>query len=116
MSVIRLPWPPSVNRYWRSVNGRAILSAEGRNYRALLEGLALTCRWPKFGERRVSVRVEAHPPDKRRRDLDNLPKAIFDGLTHCGVWADDSQIDYYSVERMPSGGGVCVVHISEREC
>lgn len=34
--VLTLPWPPSVNRYWRAVNGRNILSAEGRAYRASL--------------------------------------------------------------------------------
>ena len=28
-----LPYPPSVNRYWRSVKGRAILSSEARAYR-----------------------------------------------------------------------------------
>lgn len=31
--MITLPWPPSVNRMWRSVRGRNILSQEGRQYR-----------------------------------------------------------------------------------
>ena len=29
-----LPWPPSLNRYYRSVNGRVLISREGRQYRA----------------------------------------------------------------------------------
>jgi Holliday junction resolvase RusA-like endonuclease len=28
-----LPWPPSVNTNWRTVNGRMIISAKGREYR-----------------------------------------------------------------------------------
>lgn len=33
---------------------------------------------------------EAH--DGRRRDLDNIYKAVKDGLTQGGAWADDSQV------------------------
>ncbi len=28
----------------------------------------------------------------RKRDLDNLPKAVFDALTSAGFWLDDGQI------------------------
>ena len=30
---IVLPYPPSVNTYWRAVKGRVILSKKGREYR-----------------------------------------------------------------------------------
>ncbi|WP_317472009.1 RusA family crossover junction endodeoxyribonuclease, partial [Cronobacter sakazakii] len=29
----------------------------------------------------------------RKRDLDNLPKAVFDALTSAGFWLDDGQVD-----------------------
>ena len=112
--MIVLPWPPSVNNYWRSVHGRMLISAEGRTYRQAVAEMALTERWPKFGPARVGVEIEAWPPDRRRRDLDNILKAIFDALTHAGVWDDDSQIDRICVVRYPLIGGMCKVAISER--
>lgn len=61
-----LPFPPSVNTYWRAPNkgplaGRHLISADGRNYN----------------------------------------KALFDALTHAGVWEDDSQIKRMLVEWGP---------------
>ncbi|HEK2062561.1 TPA: RusA family crossover junction endodeoxyribonuclease, partial [Proteus mirabilis] len=32
-------------------------------------------------------------------DLDNLPKAVFDSLTHAEFWGDDSQIDDMRIRR-----------------
>ena len=37
--------------------------------------------------------MDAFPPDRRRRDLDNLQKPLLDALQHAGVYEDDSQID-----------------------
>lgn len=48
---------------------------------------------------RIKVSMCAFPPDKRRRDLDNLNKIILDSLQKAGLFHDDSQIDYLSIER-----------------
>jgi len=37
----------------------------------------------------------------RRRDIDNYNKALFDALTHAGIWEDDSQIKRMLVEWGP---------------
>lgn len=37
-------------------------------------------------------------PDRRKRDLDNLFKALLDALTHAGVWKDDSLVHSMYVE------------------
>ena len=42
--------------------------------------------------------VLLYPPQKRNRDLDNYQKALFDSLTHAGVWVDDRQIKRFTVE------------------
>ena len=113
--MIVLPWAPSVNRLWRSVNGRTILSAVGREYRAA--GLAALLpqsphRWP--AESRLSVSITVFPPDRRRRDIDNMLKAPCDLLTHGGVYADDSQIDELLIRRGPVvAGGRVEVQIRE---
>jgi crossover junction endodeoxyribonuclease RusA len=88
--ILTLPWPPSVNRYWRQVNGRAILSADGRHYKQDVAALCFTAGvQPEMGP--VVVDIVAFPPDRRRRDLDNLLKATLDSLTPW-AWADDSQV------------------------
>ena len=99
---ITLPWPPSVNRIWRSVGGRVLLSAAGRTYRQAVAVAVLEQHGagdPLTG--RLSMVIEAYPPDRRRRDLDNLLKAILDSLEHTGsVYKNDSQIDHLSIRRM----------------
>lgn len=102
---IELPWPPTVNSYWRHpiVNGqrRSLISKAGRAYRNDVWGAWLQCsdRCAQPITHTVKVDLAVYPPDRRRRDLDNLPKAVFDSLTHVGVWADDSLVDDFRVHR-----------------
>lgn len=103
-----LPFPPSVNTYWRAPNkgplaGRHLISAAGRKYQsdactAIIEQLR---RLPKPTSAPAAVEIILFPPDARRRDLDNYNKALFDALTHAGVWEDDSQVKRMEVEWGP---------------
>ena len=43
--------------------------------------------------------MDAFPPDRRRRDLDNLQKPTLDALQHAGIYEDDSQIDLLVTQR-----------------
>ena len=114
---LELPWPPSVNRLYRTFRGRMLLSREGRDYYAQASAAVMPHAapgWPLQG--RLSLRVEAYPPDRRRRDLSNLLKVPEDLLTKCGVWLDDSQIDDLSiVRREVIPGGRLVVTVTELE-
>ena len=102
---LTLPFPPSVNTYWRAPNrgplaGRHLISAAGRKYQsdacaAIIEQLR---RLPKPSTTPAAVEIVLFPPDQRRRDLDNYNKALFDALTHAGVWEDDSQVKRMLVE------------------
>jgi len=94
---ITLPWPPSVNRYWRSFKGRVLISADGRAYREV--AVAIAVGKARFGSSKVRVRIEAWLPDNRRRDVDNLLKAPLDALCHAGIYDDDSQIVELSIRR-----------------
>jgi crossover junction endodeoxyribonuclease RusA len=49
----------------------------------------------------VAVYVFAHPPDRRKRDLDNITKALLDALVGAGVLKDDHQVAVLYVERRP---------------
>lgn len=98
---IRLPYPPSVNKYWRRFRGRMVLSKSAQAYRSAVAAAVLE----QMGYRRaapiragVSLRLVAHPPDRRRRDLDNLLKAILDAIVKAGIIADDSQVHRLAME------------------
>lgn len=87
-----LPWPPSVNTYWRTFRGRMIISKRGREYRTAVAEQVVMQGAPKFGEGSIRLEIRAHRPDRRKRDLDNLLKAVLDGMCNAGVFDDDSQI------------------------
>lgn len=103
MTVLELPFPPSVNGYWRSPNkgklaGRTLISEKGRIYRADVQEIAARYRIPMISAR-VGVSIDVFAPDRRRRDLDNMFKALLDSLVHARVLEDDSLIDKLTIER-----------------
>ncbi|MCE9870293.1 MAG: RusA family crossover junction endodeoxyribonuclease [Hafnia sp.] len=113
-----LPFPPSVNGYWRAPNkgasiGKHLVSERGRKYQAETYAMVIEQlrRKPKAITENVSVSVVLFPPTKARRDLDNYFKALFDALTKANVWADDSQIKELSAKWGPvvKGGRVELV-------
>jgi crossover junction endodeoxyribonuclease RusA len=110
---IILPWPPSVNRYWRTFRGRMIISKEGRDYRArVMEHILLQKAFKRY-ECKIKVTIEAWRPDNRRRDLDNLLKAALDGCTHAGVWIDDSDIVDLRIYWSKEKAGILKLKIEE---
>lgn len=119
MIEIELPWPPSVNTYYRTtaIKGRGqitLISKRGRQYRKD----AIQCCKEQGVEginidSRLAVEIDAYPPDRRKRDLDNIFKAILDSLTHANVWLDDEQIDDLRVvrkEKVKFGKAVVRIH------
>lgn len=123
--MLNLPYPPSINHYWRRVGPRTLISREGRTFRknvcALLRqgfgGQALLGgggpRKPPSGGR-IALAMDAFPPDRRRRDLDNLAKPVLDALEHAGIYEDDSQIDLLVTRRREIVPGGCLsVRIDE---
>jgi crossover junction endodeoxyribonuclease RusA len=91
-----LPMPPSLNKYYRHVGNKVLISEVGRSYRDRL------CRMIKNDRplmQRIKMRVEVDKIDNRHRDLDNLLKCLLDSLTHANVYQDDSQIDDLRIVR-----------------
>ena len=110
---IVLPWPPSVNAYWRTFRGRMIISVAGREYRTAVAEQILLQRAAKHFTAPLKVTIEAWRPDRRKRDLDNLLKAALDSLAHAGVFEDDSQIVDLRIYWAPAVGGMLKVTIEE---
>ena len=93
---LHLPWPPSNNTYYRHVGHRTLLSRKAHAYRKTVLGMLKDRVLPEFtGE--IELYAEFYPPDKRKRDLDNLLKGLQDTLQHAGLFRDDSQIVHLDI-------------------
>lgn len=99
------PYPPSLNTYYRTYQGRIILSVKARAYlkdfgytlygasgcKLKSKEMPFTCD--------LEVVINVFPPDKRRRDLDNLLKCLLDTMQKCDIYKDDSQISKLKIIR-----------------
>jgi crossover junction endodeoxyribonuclease RusA len=113
MIELELPFPPSVNHLYRRVGFRTLISREGRRFRK-----TVCARLAALGVRRLKgplrIEIEVYPPDRRRRDIDNVQKALLDALQHGGLYDDDSQIVKLDIEKLGRvAGGRTIVRASE---
>lgn len=90
MIILTLPYPPSINHYWIASGHRRFISAKGATFRAEVYKVAHGLMPTMLGN--LMIEIDAYPPDKRRRDLDNILKALFDSLEHAKVYKNDNQI------------------------
>lgn len=112
--ILTLPFPPSINRYWRRNGHRYFIAPAGRAFRTEVEA---HCRaaglQPIAGD--VHLSVSLVPGDRRRRDIDNALKPLLDALTHGGAWTDDSQVKRLVVTMGAPDprAGRCMVNVME---
>jgi crossover junction endodeoxyribonuclease RusA len=94
---------------------RVLISEAGRAYRKTVSAIVAHERARKRLAGSLSVSVVAYPPDRRKRDLDNILKSLLDSLTHAGVIQDDGDIDRLQVTRGIVGinGGLVSVSIDQ---
>ena len=111
-ATLTLPWPPSVNHYYRHVGPRVLISKDGRRYREAVEAVARRAGNPRL-EGPVAMKGRFHPPDRMRRDLDNIGgKALIDALQGAGLFTDDCQIKRISLEMLePVDNGLCIIEL-----
>ena len=113
----RLPFPPSLNRIWRAVSGRLILSAAAREWKIAAANALPRGRIPPPLTGRLVVTLHLCPPTKLARkswDVANREKLAMDLLTEQRVWLDDSQIDVMLIVRgRPDDKGYVDILIQE---
>ena len=104
---VSLPFPPSTNHAYATVNGRRVKTAAARAYaqevawRVAEHARALTqaeLPLPDLTSERLKVSIVVHAPDGRRRDLSNLEKIATDAVFK-QLGLDDSQIDRLEITR-----------------
>ena len=94
-----LPFPPSLNVYWRNFRGRTVLSKAGREYKTAIAEYVSTHNVPKYGESKLRITMILQPKDKRKIDIDNRIKCVLDSLQEAGVFDDDFHVDELHVMR-----------------
>jgi len=108
-----LPWPPSVNHYWGQFGKRRFIGKRGKEFRIAVAE-ECTGQGIQALEGRLSMYVSLFPPDKRKRDIDNVLKSLLDACEHAGCYESDSQIDELKIVRSENrkGGGCSVIILS----
>ena len=111
MLVLNLPLPPSVNHYWGTHGHRRYVSKTGVLFKEQVSDYVIEYRVPKLGAARLEMKVVLFPKDRRKQDIDNRIKALWDALADAGVFDNDEQIDVLMVERgeIKKGGGCLVI-------
>ncbi|MFH1833723.1 MAG: RusA family crossover junction endodeoxyribonuclease [bacterium] len=111
MIEITIPYPPSVNHFYRRVGPRTLISREGRTFCSHVAYAHAIAGAPHV-DGPLALDIELYPPDNRRRDADNTIKPIQDALQKAGMFKDDSQIKRVSAEMMGvEPGGFAVLRV-----
>lgn len=111
---LTLPYPPTSNHNTMVAKGRRISSPKYRAWRTLAE---ISIRAQSQGQTvpgLYSISYFAERPDKRRRDLENLPKSLSDALQSAGLLADDANCERSTISWLEgvSTKGCAVVHVN----
>jgi crossover junction endodeoxyribonuclease RusA len=96
---IILPYPPSVNTYWGFQGSRRFLTPRASAFKKIVAIEYKLTEHPGFDAQRLKAIINLYPPDKRKRDIDNVIKSLLDALCQAGVFKDDSQFDRIEIER-----------------
>lgn len=116
MTTVVLPWPdrllsPNARTHW-SKKASATKAARTIAFHCTRNALISNPEWSKVRDwPRVGVSVTFFPPDKRRRDRDNLQsslKAHFDGISDALGVDDQFFVPTYAFGAPVKGGAVRV--------
>ena len=112
MIVLELPFPPSVNTYYRRGAHATYMSKAGREYKQAVAEYIACGDFPKLGDKRLSISMVIWPRDRRVFDLDNRLKSVLDSIQDAGLFHSDSQVDELSIYRgshIVPGGSIKVM-------
>jgi len=106
---LELPYPPTINHYYgRTRTGQVYIGRQGRSYRDHVAGIVYSHKCMKGHDimrpyflinQKLNLCIKIFPPDKRKRDLDNICKCVLDSLQEALFFVDDNQIDILTIQR-----------------
>lgn len=106
-----LPYPPSVNKYWITRLSKRVNPKTGKKKKIVTRTVRVKKyirdvgfilfrqRNLKTAKQFLRLELSVYPPDNKKRDLDNICKAVLDALQSSGVCNDDFDIWQLYVER-----------------
>lgn len=112
MNSVKLPWPAKELNPNARVHFRA-KAATVKEYRTSAYWLTKASGMAAPAEGGIALRIDFHPPDKRRRDLDNMlssVKAGIDGVADA-LEVNDLRFGYWLSREDPVKGGAVIVSI-----
>lgn len=88
-----LPYPPSTNSLYATVNGRRVKTQAARDYAELVTQVAKVTKMlqGELGSPPYRLTIHLWAPDRRRRDADNGVKCLQDALLKC-TGHDDAEV------------------------
>lgn len=109
---LQLPYPPSVNHYWGQAGNHRFIGKKGKEFRAQVMDAVNEAEIQPL-EGRLAVHIALFPPDRRKRDIDNVLKSLLDACEHAGCFSEgDQQIDELNITRRDIiKGGACTIII-----
>jgi len=101
---LRLPIPPSANRYWRSYNGKVVVSEEAQQYKWQVK---LLCGQLDPFPGNVSLTISIYRA-RKSGDLDNYLKVALDSLKGI-LYPDDNAVVEIHALRHDDKDNPCMV-------
>jgi crossover junction endodeoxyribonuclease RusA len=106
-----LPYPPTANNLFVNAGQRGRVRSKKYEVWRKLAGWKIKEQKVKPVPGLVQLEIYAVAPDKRKRDVANLEKAVADVLVTMGVIEDDSKI-MRNVQEWATGNGECLVVVT----
>lgn len=109
-----LPYPVncSINHLYNRTKNGCFVNKTAKKYKDNV--YYLLHNFKKFGSQNVQLEIIIHPPDKRKRDLDNILKIVFDSLEFSKIIENDFQIVELCVKKKEViKNGILKITISE---
>lgn len=100
-----IPYPPSVNKYWKPrqptsySSKRFYVNPKVIKFKHEVALIKIIHKIQKIPKEKLLLELQIYPPDKRKRDTDNLGKAICDALQDAGIFDDDFQVEILLMQR-----------------
>jgi len=111
MIELELPYPPTINHYYGMSGKFKYIKPKGKAFRREVASVCILKNVQPI-EGPVEIKIAIYPPDRRKRDIDNVLKALLDALEKGGAYRNDSQITKLVIEKLEvQKGGTCLVRI-----